>query len=76
MLYYKVKPEFDNVVIDKKFNILIGNELYTPKEFEKIKSNYHKNKDNLNKMVDAINVSKRKIYWCFGARFTKWKTTF
>lgn len=35
MVYYRVKPEFDNVVVSKKFDILVANELYTVKELRK-----------------------------------------
>ena len=60
MKYYKVKTEADN----KKRpdgSIYIADELYTPAETRK----YNINMD----YVDAVNVSKRRIYWCFGARF-------
>lgn len=60
MKYYKVKPEADN----KKRpdgNIYVADELYTPAEAKRYKLNMD--------YMDAVNVSKRCIYWCFGARF-------
>jgi len=68
MKYYKVKPEFDNKKIYKEVNkrkeyagFYIGNELYTEKEAEKLRLNQA--------FLEPIEVSKKKIYWCFGARF-------
>lgn len=59
MIYYRVKPDADN----KKFGktIYIGGELFTPAEAKK----YNVNMD----YVDAVNISKRRICWFFGARF-------
>lgn len=60
MLYFKVKKEFDQKR-RKDNSILIANELYTKKELEKysISSN----------AVDSIEISKKDIYFFFGARF-------
>lgn len=60
MLYYKIKPGFDQ----KKRcdgSILIANELYTPREKERF--------NILDKAVDPVQVSKRSICFFFGARF-------
>ena len=60
MKYYKVKPEADN---RKRADgsIYVANELYTPAEAKKY---------NLNMAyVDAVEVSKRRVYWLFGASF-------
>ena len=60
MKYYKVKTEADN----KKRpdgNIYVADELYTPAEAKRYKLNMN--------YMDAVAVSKRCIYWCFGARF-------
>lgn len=60
MEYYKVKTEADN----KKRpdgSIYVADELYTPAEAKRYKLNMD--------YMDAVNVSKRRIYWCFGARF-------
>ena len=70
MLYLKVKPQFDNYRKNNKFDIFVGNELYTLKEFEKIKKEYHRNIQELNNIFEYVNVSKRKLYWFFGARFS------
>lgn len=72
MLYMKVKPEADQFVIDKKFNILIANELYTVKEFEKLRYEFMKMGGSTAKLKDKfelVDISKKKIYWLFGARF-------
>ena len=60
MKYYKVKTEADN----KKRpdgNIYVADELYTPAEAKRYKLNMN--------YMDVVEVSKRCIYWCFGARF-------
>ena len=62
MKYYKVKPEADNKRRSDG-SIYVANELYTEKEAEKFK---------LNKaFLDVVEVSKRNVYWFFGARFSK-----
>lgn len=71
MLYYRVKPQYDNtkcfVYIGhsnlkiKQEGILVGNELYTPKERERLAM-----KDEY---FEKVNISRKKIYWFFGARF-------
>lgn len=60
MKYYKVKPEVDNRKRPDR-SIYIADELYTPAEAKRYKLNMD--------YMDAVNVSKRRIYWCFGARF-------
>ena len=60
MLYYRIKPEFDQ----KKRcdgSILVANELYTQREKERFAIS--------DKAVDAVQVSKRSVYFSFGARF-------
>lgn len=72
MLYYRVKPQYDNkkrysrnyhgqVVADG--SILIANELYTPCEFAKLA--------NCPAWFEKVNISKKNIYFFFGARFEK-----
>ena len=64
MLYYRVPARLDQHYRNPSVhdgNILIGGELYTAKEMEK----YHLCKEEF----ELINVSSRKIYWSFGARF-------
>ncbi len=64
MLYYKVKPQYDNCCKNPKIhdgNIYVANELYTEKEVQK---------QNLNRsFLEPVEVSKKKVYWFFGARF-------
>lgn len=69
MKYYRVRPECDNKK-RYRFNgqgksvpdgILIANELYTPAEYSKIA--------NSPACFDIIEISKRRVYWFFGARF-------
>lgn len=64
MLYYKVKPQYDNCCKNPKIhdgNIYVANELYTEKEVQK---------QNLNRsFLKPVEVSKKKVYWFFGARF-------
>lgn len=69
MLYYRVKPEFDNVRRDKDFNIFIGNELYTPKELEKVRATYNNRRFNFDSIFEKVEISRKKIYFFFGARF-------
>ena len=71
MKYYKVKPEFDqrdkivfigtNNTKTKLDGILIGNELYTPRERERIALS--------DKFFEIVNVPKNHSYWFFGARY-------
>ena len=71
MLYYRVKPQYDNKVRYTWNNhgqgvsngILIANELYTPGEFAKL--------TNCPAWFEKVNISKRNIYFFFGARFEK-----
>ena len=71
MLYYRVKPLYDN---KKRYcwnnhgqgvsnGILIANELYTPGEFRNIA--------NCPAWFEKVNISKKNIYFFFGARFEK-----
>jgi hypothetical protein len=72
MIYYRVKPEYDNRqrwvyvghsnVKIKPDGILIAHELYTPRERERIA--------NHEKYFEKVEISRRKIYWFFGARFS------
>ena len=60
MLYYKVKPQYDNYRKNDG-DIYIANELYTQKEViqQKLNKSY----------LDAVEVPKNQIYFFFGARF-------
>ena len=70
MLYLKVKPQYDNHIKNNKFDFFVGNELYTVKEFEKIKKEYHRNVQELNDIFEYVTVSRKKVYFFFGARFS------
>lgn len=60
MLYYKVKPQFDQKRrIDG--SILIANELYTISELFKYRIEQE--------CVEPTNISQRDTYFFFGARF-------
>lgn len=69
MTYYRVKEEYDNKVRYTWNNhhhgtsngILVGGELYTPREYKKLA--------NCPYWFDIVEVSKRKTYIAFGARF-------
>ena len=64
MTYYKVKLFADNKYWNPRLRngeIYIADELYTPKEVEK----HNLNMDYL----EEVNVSRKKTYWFFGARF-------
>ena len=71
MLYYKVKPEYNNVTRYKlnrrgacvPDSILVGNELYTAIERSKIA--------NRKQMFDIVNIPKNKTFVSFGARFAE-----
>lgn len=69
MVYYRVKPEYDNA---RRFTyarggglsidgIYVGNELYTARELEKYCGAFQ--------YVERVEVPKSKIYFFFGARF-------
>lgn len=69
MKYYRVKPQYDNKTRytwnshrqGVSNGILIANELYTHKEYSKLSI--------CPDWVELVEVSKKKIYWFFGARF-------
>lgn len=69
MIYYRVKPEYDNkirYIWNNKHqgvpnSILIAHELYTEKEFQKIA--------NCPAWFEKVEISKKRIYFFFGARF-------
>lgn len=73
MIYYRVKPEYDNKYrltlighhtdVAKYDGVLIGGELYTPRERAKLLNHEY--------CFDKIEMPKSKIYWFFGARFEK-----
>lgn len=76
MLYWKVKKEHDNrclcVVKRGRYvnngEILVGEELYTLKEWEKLVKT-HVFGCAPEKCVELVEVKKTNTYWFFGARF-------
>ena len=65
MIYYQVRKEYDNFPKNPKVhdgNILIGGELYTEKEFNRLPYIYAG-------AFDKVEVPKNKTYMFFGARF-------
>ena len=75
MKYYKVLPEYGGAQVLKARRIdreLIANELYTLAELKKLLNGATLIKYNIGKttqVFEPINISQRKTYWCFGARF-------
>ena len=70
MMYYRVKEDYDNsprfVYVGSEYytrldGILVGGELYTPRERNKIA--------NTNRFFDIVEISKNNTHICFGARF-------
>ena len=69
MKYYRVRPQYDNKIRYTWNNrrqgvsngILIANELYSPREYSKLVI--------CPDCVELVEVSKKKTYWFFGARF-------
>lgn len=71
MTYYKVRPEFDNATIDQN-HFLVENELITPAELRKLElryNRYYRTPLNFMRMFDKVTVSKRDVYFFFGARY-------
>lgn len=60
MKYYKVKPSYEGMAT-KDGRSLIANELFTVKEFEKLKVPAS--------VASIVEVSKKNVYISFGARF-------
>ena len=70
MKYYRIKPEYDNARLKKKKKrafdgILISNELYTVKAWERLVLKYRVSEA----VCDIVNISPKETYWFFGARF-------
>ena len=72
MIYYRVKSQYDNIrcfvyVGHSKLKIrpdgiLIARELYTPRERERLAMR--------EEFFERVEVSRKKTYWFFGARFS------
>lgn len=78
MKYYKVIQKFDNMDYWKKRKgktalyfggFLIGGELFTEKEIARFAEVRFRNRLRIEQMVEPIEVSRKKVYWSFGARF-------
>lgn len=84
MKYYRVKPQYDNCKLSKSYEILVGMELFTAKEWEKACTKWvnrnvlHRGekravtldaKQKFSGMFDIVEIPKNKTYWFFGARF-------
>lgn len=71
MLYWRVLPEFDNFPLAKR--TLIGNELITDAEAKKLSVTHVLTPEEVNRCMpifaDRVEISKRQVYWMFGARF-------
>ena len=64
MLYYKVKPEYDQCYKNPRVHnddIYIANELLMPAEMEREHLRYD--------FCDPVVISPEDTYWCFGALF-------
>lgn len=70
MIYYRVQKEYDQFPQNPKVrdgNILVANELYTEKEFNKLPFVYAG-------AFERVEIPKNKTYMFFGARFeTDWR---
>ena len=71
MKYFKVPINMDGKNVSKEIRRglyeptreLVQNELYTEKEVSRLGMDYLKGK------LEVVEVSRRRIYWSFGARF-------
>ena len=67
MIYYRVRKEYDNFPQNPRIhdgNILIGGELFTEKEFNKLPYVYAG-------AFERVEIPKNQTYWFFGVRFQK-----
>lgn len=67
MIYYRVRKEYDNFPQNPRIhdgNILIGGELFTEKEFNKLPYVYAG-------AFERVEIPKNQTYWFFGARFAE-----
>lgn len=71
MMYYRVRKEYDNFPRNPKLldgSILIGEELYTTKEFNTLPYVYAA-------AFERVEIPRNKTYWSFGARFAMEENT-
>lgn len=67
MTYYRVREQYDNFPKNPKVkdgNILVGGELYTEKEFNKLPFVYAG-------AFERVEIDKKDTYFLFGARFAQ-----
>lgn len=78
MKYYQVIQKFDQMNYWKKSKgktalyfggFLIGGELYTEKELKRFTEVRFANHLRIEQMVQPVEVSRKKVFWAFGARF-------
>ena len=66
MVYYKVNKDYNGIKILSKRNLyLVGEELFTKKEIEKLKI------FAIDRVFTKIETSKNNTYFSFGSRFEK-----
>lgn len=73
MQYLQVKADSDQIKSNIRFatTFLISRELYTKGEVAKAQKNGKVSADFINTHFECVEVSKRNVYWLFGARFAK-----
>lgn len=78
MKYYKVIQKYDNTDYWKKRKgktalywggFIIGGELFTEKELKRFDAVRFRNRMHIMQMVQPVFVSRKAVYWFFGARF-------
>lgn len=72
MKYYRVRPEFDNKAVGRNY-YLVGNELLTEAELRRLRTRYNRYylvPLNFERIFEEVEVSKRSVYFFFGARFS------
>lgn len=74
MIYYRVRKKYDNEQLytekspHRHIGFLIGDELYTRKEFDKL---LNRCGIDILPMFVPVEVPKSKVYFFFGARFAE-----
>lgn len=78
MKYYKVRMKYDQIRYWKKRKshhalffggFLIGNELYTEKELERLTKVHFERYTPISEIFEPVEISRKRIFWSFGARF-------
>lgn len=78
MKYYRVIQKYDNTDYWKKRKsknslyfggFIIGGELFTEKQLQRFANVRFRNRLRIEQMVEPVEVSRKKVYWSFGARF-------